>query len=54
MQANSWHHKLKSGKGGKKSQKFDYLENEKSFLDEVKTFSIVSEGLSFCEKIKIW
>ena len=25
----------KCGKGGKKSQKFDYLENEKSFLDEI-------------------
>ena len=38
------------GREGKKLQKFDYLENEKSFLDE--TFFIVFEGLS-CEKIKI-
>ena len=44
MQANSWHHKLfhfqlfhfESGKCGKeeeKLQKFEYLENEKSFFD---------------------
>ena len=26
----------KCGKEGKKSQKFDYLENKKSFLDEIK------------------
>ena len=26
----------KCRKEGKKSQKFDYLENEKSFLDEIK------------------
>ena len=26
----------KCGKEGKKSQKFEYLENEKSFLDEIK------------------
>ena len=31
-------------------QKFEYLENEKSFLDEIKTFFIVFEGLSFGEK----
>ena len=47
MQVNSWHHKLfhfhlsfwirKVWKGGKKSQKFEYLEYEKSFLDETKT-----------------
>ena len=45
MQANLWHHKLfhfhlpfwiwKVWKG-KKLQKFEYLENEKSFLDEIK------------------
>ena len=28
----------KCGKEGKKLQKFEYLENEKSFLDEIKTF----------------
>ena len=27
---------VKCGKEGKKSQKFEYLENEKSFLDEIK------------------
>ena len=35
-------------------QKLEYLENEKSFLDEIKTFFIVFEGLSFREKIKSW
>ena len=30
--------------------KFEYLENGKSFLDEIKTFFIVFEGLSFGEK----
>ena len=44
---------LESGKEGKKFQKFEDLENEKSFLDEI-TFFIVFEGLSFYEKIKIW
>ena len=48
MQANSWHHKLfhfhlffwiwKVWKE-EKLQKFEYLENEKSFLDEKKIFS---------------
>ena len=33
----------------KKLQKFEYLENEKSFLDELKNI----EWLSFGEKIKI-
>ena len=42
----------KCGKEGKNLQKFEYLENEKSFLDE--TFFIVFEGLLFDEKIKIW
>ena len=46
MPSNSWHHKLfhfrlpfrilKVWKGRKKLQKFEYLENEKSFLDEIK------------------
>ena len=31
-------------------QKTEYLENENSFLDEIKTFLIVFEGLSFGEK----
>ena len=46
MEANSWHHKLflfhlffwiwKVWKEEEKLQKIEYLENEKSFLDEVK------------------
>ena len=45
----------KCGKEGKKLQKLEYLENEKSFTDEIKkTFFIVFEGLSFGQKIKIW
>ena len=43
----------KYGKKGEKLQKFEYLENEKSFLDEIKTFFMVFEGLPFGEKIKI-
>ena len=39
------------GKEGKALQKFEYLENEKSFFDE--TLLIVLEGLSFSEKTKI-
>ena len=31
-------------------QKLEYLENEKGFLDEIKTFFTVFEGLSFGEK----
>ena len=37
----------------RKNTKFEYLENEKSFLDEIKNIFIVFEGLSFGEKIKI-
>ena len=46
MQANAWHHKLfhfhlsfwiwKCEKEGGKLQKFEYLENRKGFLDEMK------------------
>ena len=62
MQANLWHHKLshfhlpfwKCIKEGKKLQKFEYLEDEKSFLGEIKNIFIVFEDLSFDEKIKIW
>ena len=43
----------KCGKEGKKSQKFEYLENGKNFLDESKIFFIVFERLSFGEKTKI-
>ena len=49
MQVISWHHKLfhfhllfeseKCGKEGKKSQKFEYLENENNFLDYVTNFT---------------
>ena len=43
----------KCQKEEKKLQKSEYLENEKSFLDEIKTLDIVLGGLSFREKIKI-
>ena len=43
----------KFGKEGKKLLKFEYVENEKRSFDEVKTFLVVFEGLSFGEKIKI-
>ena len=33
-------------------QKFEYLENKKSFSDEIKTFFTVLEGLPFGEKVK--
>ena len=41
----------KCGQDGEKSQKFEYLENEKSFLDKKKF--MVFEDLFFGEKIKI-
>ena len=57
---NWWHHKLNlqsSGWQGEKEGKtkilkLEYLENENSFLDEIKkhTFFIVFKGLSFGEK----
>ena len=34
-------------------QKFEYLKNEKSFLDEIKSIFIVFKGLSYGVKIKI-
>ena len=47
MQFSPWHHKFstlicpfqsgKCGKEGEKLQKFEYLENQKSFLDEIKS-----------------
>ena len=43
----------KCGKEGKRIQRFKYLENEKSFLDEIKKIFIEFEGLSFGENIKI-
>ena len=36
--------------GKMKIRKFKNLKNEKSFLDEIKIFFIVFEGLSFGEK----
>ena len=36
--------------GKTKIQKFEYLENEKSFSDEIKNIFIVFEGLSFDKK----
>ena len=50
---NGWVESGKCGKEVKKLQKFEYFKNEKSFLDEIKTFFIVFGGLSFDEKIKI-
>ena len=43
----------KCGKDKKKLQKFEYLKNKKSFLDEKKKH-LVFEGLPFGEKIKTW
>ena len=50
------YHPLKQWPTGKKEgrteiQKFECLEDEKSFLNEIKSFFVVSEGLSFGEKI---
>ena len=43
------------GKKRKKLQKFEHLENKKSFLDKIKTiFIVVFKELLFGEKIKIW
>ena len=42
----------KFGKEGKKLQKFEYPENGKSFIDEIKIFFTVFEGLLFDEKKK--
>ena len=41
-----------SGKEEEKIRKFEYLENGKSFLDEIKDIVHSIEGLSFGEKIK--
>ena len=59
MPANSWHHKFYPFQCGlfekeeKKIQKLEYIENEYSFLDEIKSIFIVFEGLSFDEQLKI-
>ena len=41
------------GKEEEKIQKSEYLENEKSFSDEIKTIFTVFKGLPFGEKTKI-
>ena len=43
---------VKSGKEAEKIQKFEYFENKKSFLDEIKNIFHSFEGLSFDEKLK--
>ena len=43
----------KSGKEEENIQKFEYLENKKSFLDEIKNIFHSFEGLSLGQKIKI-
>ena len=62
MQANSWHHKNyststcpfevgKCGKEGKKLQKIEYFQNEKSFSDETKKhFSWFLKGYHLVKK----
>ena len=50
-----FHQPLKQWLTGRKEgkteiQKFQYLENKKSFLDEIKSIFIVFEGLSFGDK----
>ena len=44
---------MEKKEGKRKIQKFEYLDNEKSFLDEIKIFFTVFEGISFGEKVKI-
>ena len=39
-----------TGKKREEDKKSEYFENEKSFLDEIKTLFMVFEGLSFGEK----
>ena len=60
MKANSWHRKLfhfhlsfwiwKVWKGEEKLQKFEYLENEKSFLDEIKNIFQFLKGYHLVKK----
>ena len=42
----------KGWKEAKKIQAFEYLENEKSFLDEIKSIFVVFVGRSYSEKIQ--
>ena len=44
----------KCGKKGKKLQKFDYLENENTFLDEIKSIFHSFWRAIFSEQIKIY
>ena len=60
MQANSWYYKFstficpfesrKCEKEGKKLQKFEYLKNENSFLDEIKSVFHVFKGYHLVKK----
>ena len=43
----------KSGKEEEKIQKFEYLENEKSFLDEIKSIFQFLKGYHLVKKIKL-
>ena len=43
---------LKQWLTGMKIPAFEYLKNEKSFLDEIKIFLVVVKGLSFGQKKK--
>ena len=44
----------KCGKEGKKSQKIEYLENEKSFLDEIKNiFHSFLRAIIWCKNKKL-
>ena len=65
MPANSWNLNystsiclFESGKCGKeeeKLQKFEYLKNEKSFLNEIKNiFHFVWRAITWWENIKNW
>ena len=49
-----WFEPGKCGKDGQNYKITDYLEKEKSFLDEIKSIFTGSEGLSFGSKIIIY
>ena len=49
--------RFESGKCGKEEEKlqnFEYLENEKSFLDEIRKFFQFLKDYHLVKKIKIW
>ena len=64
MQTNSWHHKLSTSicsfesgncrKEEEKLQRFEYLEVEKSFFDQIKIIHSFWRAIPFGEKIIIW